>query len=123
MVRDLERYRSLADHGSGSETVPSNLRAHEEINVAEKLQEITVLYAMAIVKAGEVRGDLATCTSSGQRRSKANTGVSPHLWRGLWPEGREHQLEMVKTSSWLQAIELLPALWALPPNVPSTAAR
>ena len=82
-----------------------------------------MVYAMATVDVGEVRGDLSTCEPSGWWCSEADLGASPHLRWGPSPEEHEHQLEKVKTSSRLQAIELLPTLRPYPQTCSATAAR
>ena len=48
----------------------------------KKLQEITVVYAMATIDVGEVQGDQATCKPSGQQCPEVDTGASPLLWWG-----------------------------------------
>ena len=41
-----------------------------------------MVYAMATIDVGEVRGDLAMCEPLGQQCPKVDTGASPHLRRG-----------------------------------------
>ena len=82
-----------------------------------------MVYAMATVDVGEVRGDLATCEPLGRWCSEADSGASPHLRRGTLLEEHDHQLEKVKMSSRLQAIELLLALWPYHQTCSTTAAR
>ena len=64
--------RRAAIRGGGA-TVPTILRTLGRVEVVDKHQWLTVVYALLTVEAGEHYNGLATCDRARRRRSKVDT--------------------------------------------------
>ena len=63
---------------SGGVTILVSLRTLGRVEVVDKHQWLTVVYALLTVEARKRYGGLAMCARAGRRRSTMDTGASPH---------------------------------------------
>ena len=90
MVRDSKaHYRGLqwrAAIRSGGVTILVSLHTLGRVEVVDKHQWLTVVYALLTVEAGERYDGLAKCDRVRRRHSAMDTGASPHRHRAPWPK-------------------------------------